>query len=75
MGPLENFFKVNLNQQGCKGCGLCIQACPKNILEMSETPNQKGHLSAKTKDQEDLPYTKHLRRLWFLLSNVPRSLH
>jgi 2-oxoglutarate ferredoxin oxidoreductase subunit delta len=26
----------------CKGCGLCIRACPKNLLEMSKDTNGQG---------------------------------
>jgi len=30
----------------CKGCGLCIDACPKNIIEFSTGLNVKGYHSA-----------------------------
>ncbi len=26
----------------CKGCGLCIRACPKSLLEMSKQTNGQG---------------------------------
>jgi len=26
----------------CKGCGLCVEYCPKNIIEMSKTINNSG---------------------------------
>lgn len=26
-------FRVKINQEWCKGCGICISFCPKNILE------------------------------------------
>ncbi|MCR4940463.1 MAG: ferredoxin family protein [Treponemataceae bacterium] len=26
----------------CKGCGLCIRACPKSLLEMSAQTNGQG---------------------------------
>ena len=33
-------FKTDL----CKGCGLCVDACPKNLLALSKDKiNQKGH--------------------------------
>lgn len=27
----------------CKGCELCIDACPKDVLQLSETINSKGY--------------------------------
>lgn len=26
----------------CKGCNLCVDACPENVLGMTPTVNQKG---------------------------------
>ena len=34
---------VTINELVCKGCGLCVLACPKNVLELSKTKlNAKG---------------------------------
>ena len=28
----------------CKGCGLCVEACPKNVLSLAtDELNKKGH--------------------------------
>ena len=27
----------------CKGCGLCVTVCPKNVLEISNEVNTKGY--------------------------------
>ncbi|MBQ4565141.1 MAG: 4Fe-4S binding protein [Oscillospiraceae bacterium] len=36
----------------CKGCGLCVAACPKNLLVLDkDTINKKGHAPAKITDQ------------------------
>ena len=44
--------KVTFNTDLCKGCGLCVAACPKKILRMSETViNAKGHHPAEMVDQ------------------------
>ncbi|MDD6158980.1 MAG: 4Fe-4S binding protein [Oscillospiraceae bacterium] len=36
--------KLTFNEERCKGCGLCVNACPKELLTLSRTRlNQKGH--------------------------------
>ncbi|MGD9010046.1 MAG: ferredoxin family protein [Desulfobacteraceae bacterium] len=30
----------------CKGCGLCVGVCPKNVLEISKQVNTKGYFPA-----------------------------
>ena len=36
--------KLSFKEDLCKGCGLCVNACPKQILELSTTHlNQKGY--------------------------------
>lgn len=45
--------KVTINQERCKGCGLCARACPKSIIELSkDTINAKGYHPAKVIDNE-----------------------
>lgn len=33
---------VVIDQERCKGCTLCIPACPPGVLQMSEQRNQSG---------------------------------
>jgi len=35
----------------CKGCGLCIVACPKQIIQPSDKINLKGYHPAECVDQ------------------------
>ena len=45
--------KVTFNVDLCKGCGLCVAACPKKIIELAnDTLNKKGHHPARMTDQE-----------------------
>ncbi len=38
---------VTVNEDLCKGCGLCISACPKNIMIISAAQiNAKGYHTA-----------------------------
>ena len=43
---------VTINELVCKGCGLCVRACPKNVLALSRTKlNAKGYHPAEVVDQ------------------------
>ena len=45
--------KVTFKTDLCKGCGLCVNVCPKGIVHLSETTlNNKGHHPAVVTDQE-----------------------
>jgi len=35
--------KVHINPNWCKGCGFCVQFCPKKVLDMSPEFNAKGY--------------------------------
>jgi 2-oxoglutarate ferredoxin oxidoreductase subunit delta len=39
-------YKHIIDNNICKGCGLCITVCPKNVLEMSEEVNSMGYFPA-----------------------------
>jgi 2-oxoglutarate ferredoxin oxidoreductase subunit delta len=44
--------KVTFLTDVCKGCGLCVAACPKKIIRLSpDTLNAKGHHPAEITDQ------------------------
>ena len=36
-------FKYQIDEDRCKGCGLCVSVCPKKVLEISEKINTKGY--------------------------------
>jgi 2-oxoglutarate ferredoxin oxidoreductase subunit delta len=44
--------RVAINTEQCKGCGLCVRACPKHILEISKTMrNNKGYSPVEVTNQ------------------------
>ena len=45
--------KVTFTEDLCKGCALCVGACPKGIIKLSENRlNVKGHHPAEITDQD-----------------------
>ncbi|HAX98384.1 MAG TPA: tungsten formylmethanofuran dehydrogenase [Candidatus Atribacteria bacterium] len=44
--------KVLINQEFCKGCGYCIQICPKKVLVLSESFNSHGYYPAMINDED-----------------------
>lgn len=39
--------RVFIEKDRCKGCGLCVQYCPQQVLEMSREINLKGYFYAR----------------------------
>jgi 2-oxoglutarate ferredoxin oxidoreductase subunit delta len=39
-------FNHVIDSEICKGCGLCVTVCPKNVLEISQQANTKGYFPA-----------------------------
>jgi len=42
MEKLKTLAHLNINKDRCKGCGYCVQFCPKGALKMSEDLNSRG---------------------------------
>jgi len=39
--------KIKIDTERCKGCGLCVEAYPKNIIVISEHSNKNGYFPAE----------------------------
>jgi NAD-dependent dihydropyrimidine dehydrogenase PreA subunit len=37
---------VDMNSEECKGCGLCVEACPARVLVLAEGLNRYGYRPA-----------------------------
>jgi 2-oxoglutarate ferredoxin oxidoreductase subunit delta len=48
--------KIYVLRNRCKGCGFCIEFCPKNVLAMSEDINDKGYHPPDVVRPEDCVY-------------------
>ena len=38
---------VTIDKESCKGCGLCVAFCTKQVLAISQGLNQSGHHPAE----------------------------
>ena len=55
MNLQEKYYDIKLtfNSDLCKGCGLCVDACPKHLIVLAKDKiNAKGHSPAEITDQE-----------------------
>jgi 2-oxoglutarate ferredoxin oxidoreductase subunit delta len=43
-------FHIRVDEERCKGCELCVDACPRDLLAMSERLNAKGYLVPEIRD-------------------------
>jgi NAD-dependent dihydropyrimidine dehydrogenase PreA subunit len=39
--------RVELNHEECKGCGLCVEACPPKVLHLASRLNHCGYHPAE----------------------------
>ena len=44
--------EIHIIRERCKGCGLCVQYCPKDVLELSTEFNLKGYHPPAAKNAE-----------------------
>lgn len=51
MGKIKGAVEVNNDR--CKGCKLCVIACPSKVLAMSKQVNAKGYNYAYMENPDD----------------------
>jgi 2-oxoglutarate ferredoxin oxidoreductase subunit delta len=44
--------RVIFQEEICKGCGLCLSVCPKEIISLASLINRSGYHPAQVADQE-----------------------
>jgi 2-oxoglutarate ferredoxin oxidoreductase subunit delta len=43
--------EIRIIKERCRGCGFCIDFCPKDVLEVSKELNEKGAYPPKVVDE------------------------
>lgn len=46
-------YRHEIDHNHCKGCGLCVTVCPKNVLELTSEVSPKGYFPAYQARPED----------------------
>ncbi len=52
--PIKGIIHIDIER--CKGCGFCVEYCPRDILELSEDFNAKGYHPPKVINEDECCY-------------------
>jgi ferredoxin len=64
--------KITINRERCKGCHICIETCPNEMIEVDETPQQEGIL-ARSVQGKHIQRRKGMYRLSAVRHGLSRS--
>jgi 2-oxoglutarate ferredoxin oxidoreductase subunit delta len=45
--------KIKIEREYCKGCGFCVEICPKEILKQNKKTNSRGYILPEVVNQEE----------------------
>lgn len=49
---MKRKFELSVNEEFCKGCGICVHFCPKKAIRLCEEFNTKGVNAPVADDME-----------------------
>jgi len=44
--------KIIIDSERCKGCGLCVEVCPKSCIAISKKSNKSGYFPAQATNSD-----------------------
>jgi 2-oxoglutarate ferredoxin oxidoreductase subunit delta len=44
---------IEIDEELCKGCGICIEFCPMKVLETSDKINKKGYYPPRAVKEDE----------------------
>jgi 2-oxoglutarate ferredoxin oxidoreductase subunit delta len=47
---------IHIHKERCKGCGFCVEYCPRDVLELSEEFNKKGYHPPRVVKEDECIY-------------------
>ncbi len=45
-------YRIKIIEELCKGCGFCVEFCPRHVFEESDELSEKGVRMPKIRDEE-----------------------
>ena len=45
--------RITIDKELCKGCELCVEFCPKKLIDMADGFNSRGHRFSVFKEDEE----------------------
>jgi len=51
--------KIKIKERYCKGCGFCVEICPKNVLKQNNKVNDRGYIIPEVINQDDCIFCKN----------------
>lgn len=51
MAKIKGAIEIDIDR--CKGCELCVHACPADVIAMSEKVNNKGYIYPYAKNPDN----------------------
>ncbi|TXT64679.1 MAG: hypothetical protein BAJALOKI3v1_180042 [Promethearchaeota archaeon] len=50
--------KIKIKEEYCKGCGFCVEICPKSVLKQNSKSNAKGFILPEVINREECIFCK-----------------